>query len=192
MKPCTTLSRTPVLLSVVVLAGLALGGLPSGCASERPQAGAGSVAQTARLGTYDSRAVAIAYGRSAIHARHVEQLIATRQKARAEGDAKLAAEMEAAGEAQQVRLHLQAFSNAPVGDALDAVRDGLAGVAERAGVCAIVSVADYRSAGVETVDVTDEVVALFNPDAQTLAIIRDCRKKEPLAIEVVARLPADG
>lgn len=192
MKRLGYISLGPVLVSALALSMLA--GLPSGCASEsrQPASTSAPASASARIGTYDSRAVAIAYGRSATHARYVEGLIAKRKQALADGNSKVAAEMEAAGEAQQIRLHLQAFSNAPVDDALDSVRDRLAGVAERAGVCAIVSVADYRGSGVQVVDVTDELVALFNPDEATLRIIRDSRNHKPLAIETVAKMPAKG
>jgi hypothetical protein len=164
-----------------------------GCAASKPGAGGAneSAAGALRIGTYDSRAVAIAYGRSGVHARRLDEMIATKKKAVDEGNAKLAAEMDAAGAAQQVRLHLQAFSNAPVDDALDAVRDRLVGVAEAAGVSAIVSTPDYRGANVELVDVTEPIVALFDPDARTLAMTRDCRRQKPIPIEVVAKLPAD-
>lgn len=164
-----------------------------GCAASKP--GADGVTESAagalRIGTYDSRAIAIAYGRSGIHSRRLDEMIATKKKAVDEGNAKLAAEMDAAGAAQQVRLHLQAFSNAPVDDALDAVRDRLVGVAQAARVSAIVSTADYRGADVELVDLTEPIVALFDPDTRTLAMARDCRRQKPMPIEVVARLPAD-
>jgi hypothetical protein len=54
----------------------------------------------------------------------------------------------------------------------------------------IVSAAAWRGPSVDVVDVTDEMVQLFNPDARTLQIVTEVRKVEPIAIEDAARIPA--
>ena len=142
------------------------------------------------IGTYDSRAIAIAYGRSELAQRSITELREKYEKAKADGDQKLAAKLERQGEARQIRLHLQAFSNAPVDDALDAVREQIPAFATRMHVAAIVSAADYHDASVELVDVTDELVKLFNPTPQTLRTIEECRKQKPAPIEQIAKIPA--
>lgn len=144
-----------------------------------------------RLGVYDSRAVAIAYGRSAYNRERIDGLLARHKRAVEAGDGPLAEALAREGEAHQVRMHLQAFSNAPVDDALDPVRDRLAGIAADAGVGAIVAATDYRASWVGVVDVTDGIVRLYNPDAATLRIIADCRGRAPMPIEEIALLPAD-
>ena len=88
-------------------------------------------------------------------------------------------------------MHLQGFSTAPVDDVLDAVRDNLPSVAKQKSIAAIARALDYRDASIELVDVTDELVALFNPNEQTLKVISDLRKQAPMAIEEVARVPAE-
>ena len=148
-----------------------------------------TVASVMRVGVYESRAVAVAYGRSRLHARALDELVKDHKAAVAAGDTAKAAELNKAGELQQMRLHLQAFSDAPVDDAMDAVREKLAAVMESRGVSVLTAKADASAAGVEVVDVTDDVVALFEPDAPTLRIVADMKGKEAVPIEQVARMP---
>ena len=70
-------------------------------------------------------------------------------------------------------------------DILQHVSDKLPEVARKAGVCVIVQQVDFRDSTVETVDVTDQLVALFDPDERTLALIRGVRKGKPMALEAV-------
>ena len=140
---------------------------------------------TLRIGTYDSRAVAVAYARSEKFAQKMTDLHRQRSEAEKAGDKKRVEELDAQGEAMQIRMHLQGFSTAPVDDVLDTVRDKLPGLAQRKNIAAIARQADYHDASVELVDVTDELVQLFNPDAQTLKTVSQVRAQKPLAIEVV-------
>jgi hypothetical protein len=89
-----------------------------------------------------------------------------------------------------MRLHMQGFSNAPVTDCLDAVRDQLPGVARAKGLAAIVSRTDYRDPAADVVDITDDIVALFKPDDATLRLIADIRDKPVIPLEDVARSSA--
>jgi hypothetical protein len=145
---------------------------------------------TLGIGTYDSRAVAIAYARSKKFAQKVGDLERQRLEAQKAGDKKRIAELEAQREAMQVRLHLQGFSTAPIEDVLEKVHEGLADVAKRKNIAAIARAIDYHDASAELVDVTDDLVALFNPDEQTLKTVRDLRKQKAAAIEEVAKMPA--
>jgi hypothetical protein len=147
------------------------------------------VGDRVRLGTYDSRAVAIAYGRSKAFLDRVSELGEQHKRAREAGDQERAEQLAKQGQELQVRIHLQGFSNAPVDDVLASVSDRLPEIAQRRGVAAIVPSANYRDdARVEVVDVTDDLTALFNPDAQTQKIITDLKRRAPLPIEQVARM----
>lgn len=185
--------RSPCFVPLVLAAVMGVAMLGCSGSGARSNARDERVSESVplRLGTYDSRAVAIAYGRSGYNRKRIDGLMVRHQRAVEAGDERLAAELAREGEAHQVRMHLQAFSNARVDDALDPVRDRLASIAEDAGVGAIVAAADYRAASVEVVDVTDAIVRLYNPDAQTLRIIADCRGKAPKPIEEIALLAAD-
>lgn len=90
----------------------------------------------------------------------------------------------------QSRRNLQGFSSAPIEDILDMVRDRLPRVAQQAKVAMIARAADYHDASVELVDITDDLVRLFDPDAHTLKVVAELRKQEPVAIEVFAKIPA--
>lgn len=177
---------------VVALGLVCLSFLPA-CGGQGAHAGSPVAARGAspqvRIGTYDSRAVAIAYARSKDFGESMSELRRQHAAAKVAGDSKLVAEFESQGQDRQVRLHLQGFSNAPVDDCLSAVRDRLAGIATRGGLVAIAASADWHDPNSELVDVTYEIAALFSPDSKTLAIIADLRKQKPIAIEAAAKVP---
>lgn len=195
--------RAAALWGVVLLS---ITGLASGCASQggTQQAGAaaagtaGSAAAPAaavtaspvRIGTYDSRAVGLASARSAAFAESLRGLRQRHAEAKKASDSKLVKELEQEGVRRQVRLHMQGFSDAPVTDCLDAVRDQLPGVARAKGLAAIVSRTDYRDPAAVVVDITDDIVALFKLDEATMRLIADIRDKPVIPLEDVARSSA--
>ncbi len=137
-----------------------------------------------RVGTYDSRAVAIAYAHSEFN--EVGAKIAELEKAKAAGDTGKIAELEAWGPAQQAKLHRQGFGTAPVDDILEHIKDNLPQIAKDANVIALVSKWDkktlkrYKSA--ELIDVTDLIVAPFNPKEKQLKAIEQIKKKKPIPL----------
>jgi len=141
-----------------------------------------------RVGTYDARAVAVAYAHSDIFDRIYKARKAELDQAKSQGNSQRVAELKAWGEAQQQRLHRQGFAGAPIGDILAQVKDRLPVVADKAGVAVITQETDYVSSTVERVDVTDELVTLFNPKDKTLKIIQDLRKHPPLSMEEIDKL----
>lgn len=148
--------------------------------------------ETLRVGTFDSRAIAIAYGRSEMCLQYVGSLKEKHNKAKEEGDEKLVKELEALGLATQQVLHQQGFSIASVADILEKVKAELPKIAEDAGVDIIVSKWEvvYRNPSIEIVDVTSHLVKLFNPDERTLKmIIEDLPKQAPmLLVELLIEL----
>ena len=136
-----------------------------------------------RIGTYDGRALAVAFVQT--NKGQVAELLKQAKKAQDAGDAKRLEELRVRGAALQIVRHLQAFGNAPVDDILQHVSDKLPEVAEKAGVCAIVQHVDLHDSTVEAVDVTDQLVALFDPDERTLTLIQGLRKHKPMALEAV-------
>ena len=95
--------RLLVLLPPVALSGAAFG---------HP------TAEAQRIGTYDSRAVAIAYTGSRYFRQQMDELKALRQQALQSGDTREAARLEAQGKAWQVNLHAQGFGIASVDELL--------------------------------------------------------------------------
>jgi hypothetical protein len=143
---------------------------------EAPATRPGQVA----IGVYDSRAVALAFVQSGGQDALVNDLRKQLEEAKAAGDTKRVEQIKAQGANQQTLRHLQGFSNAPVDDILLKVKDKLPAIAEQAGVDAIVAKLDYQRPGVVTVDVTDQMVALFHPSAKTLKTIAELRQREPV------------
>jgi len=137
-----------------------------------------------RVGTFDSRAIAIAYARSALFAPVMQGLKDKYEKAKAEKNEKVIKELEAESITQQQLLHLQGFSIGSVADILEKVKDNLPKAAQEAGVDIIVSKWEvaYKNPSIEIVDVTSHLVKLFNPDEQTLKIIEGLSKQPPISL----------
>ena len=138
-----------------------------------------------RVGTFDSRAIAIAFVNTDDFKQALKKMKEEYKKAMADGDEKKAKELGAKGEAQQQLLHTQGFSTASVGEYLERVKDKIPAIAKEAGVDVIVSKWDmvYQSPDAEFVDVTDQLVKLFNPDEKTLKIGEDLKKIPPISLE---------
>jgi hypothetical protein len=162
-----------------VIIGLMLAAAPTG-----PVVAAGGAPATVRIGTFDSRAVALAYYRSPEVMKELMGMRAELEKAQAAGDQKKVEDLQARGPAMQMLMHQQVFSNGSIGNLTAAMERRLPEVAKAAGVVAIVSSWElpYSAPNVEVVDVTPQVVALFAPDAQTTKIIESMRGQKPIPL----------
>jgi Skp family chaperone for outer membrane proteins len=143
---------------------------------------------TVRIGTFDSRAVAIAYGQSAAFGTEMKQLMADFQKAKQEKNEKLIAELESKGQTQQKLLHLQGFSIGSVSEILANYKDAVAAVAKEANVSAVVSQYEllYQGSGIETVDVTEALARKINGEPRIVEMLGEIKKVKPLPmIEVL-------
>ena len=138
-----------------------------------------------RVGTFDSRALAMAYFGSEAFNRQLNDLRAEHKKAKAAGDEKRVKELDAEGPALQELMHKQGFSTWPVDNILEKIKEKIPEIATQADVEVIVSKWDivYQRPGVEFVDVTDLMVKLFEPDEQTREILADLPDVEPLPLE---------
>jgi hypothetical protein len=138
-----------------------------------------------RIGTFDSRAVAVAYGRSNEFKSQIDELMANYEKAKASGDEKRVKEFEAEGPARQELLEKQAFSTWPVDNILEQIEDEIPKIAKQADVDVIVCKWDviYQRSEVEFVDVTDLMINLFDPDEETLKIVEELKATDPIPLE---------
>ena len=127
-----------------------------------------------RVGIYNSRLVGLAYGRSEAHGKYVESVKAEHKQAKADNDTTKMQELETTMELAQKLMHWQVFGNFPIRDIMEKIADKLPGIAEKAGVDIIVSKWDisFQKSDVEFVDVTEHIVALFNPDEKTQMIMK--------------------
>jgi hypothetical protein len=136
-----------------------------------------------RVGTYDNRAIAVAFAASRFNP--VAEKWKEHAAAKAAGDAARVRALELWGEAHQRALHRQGFGRVPVDDLLAPVKDRLPEVARRVQVDAIAWTCDYVSAAAETVDVTRELVELFEPSAATLARIEELRMRPFVGLDEI-------
>lgn len=142
----------------------------AGCAATAPQTG---------IAVYDSRAVAIAWARSDGFRGELRAMADERARASAVGETSRVAELDARGAALQERIHRQGFGTAPVDDVLDRVAPQVGAVREHAGASRLVSKWSDDAPRARAPDVTDDLVRLFSPDAETLRVIREVRAKSP-------------
>ena len=170
--------RITVLSTIVAALLLTLGLTPAG--QSAPEAGA-----KLRVGVYDSRAIAIAYGNSEFN--EVVKVRKEYDKAKAAGDKKRIEELEEWGPRHQRQLHRQGFGRVPVTDLLEHVRDRLPEVAQKTGVDVIAFECNYLGPGVEEVDITLELAMLFNPSKKALGWIEDMKDVEPLDLDEIEK-----
>lgn len=142
-------------------------------------------APKARIGTYDNRAIAVAYAAS----RHnpVAQKTQELRAAEAAGDQERIRALKAWGEKHQRALHRQGFGRVPVDDLLELVRDRLPELAREHGLDAIAWQIDYSAPALERIDITGALVALYEPSEQTLATIAELRKHPPADLDEIER-----
>ncbi|UCD29259.1 MAG: hypothetical protein JSV03_01915, partial [Planctomycetota bacterium] len=155
-------------------------------AADRPVKAGGKT--KIRIGTFDSRAVAVAYVRSDIHQRYLKGLMAERDKAQKAGNTKRVKELEAKGKAMQQRVHRQGFGHARIDDILEHLRKEIPGIARKAGVDVVAEETLYHDSSVEIVDITDFMIEPFNPSKKTRNIIKDLLKHPPLKDEQLEKL----
>lgn len=167
------------------LSGLILAGtLGLATASSHSQDSATS--DSATIGTYDSRAVAVAFIRSAEMKEYLggqmQELESMLKRAEAAGDEALASGLRALGPQMQQRFHNQGFGAAPIDDIMALVKAELPAIAKEAGVEFIVSKweLDYQSKRAQSVDLTERIAQHFKPDAATLRTMRELMGQDPV------------
>jgi len=135
-----------------------------------------------RVGVFDSRAVAVAYAQSPAFSPEVAQLQAQYQKAKADKNDALAAELETKGQTQQALLHLQGFSIGSVSEILARFKDAVEAVAREARVSVVVSQYElaYQGPNIETVDVTEALVKRINGSPKVMAMLGELKRNKPL------------
>lgn len=142
-----------------------------------------------RVGVYDSRAVALAYAPSRFNP--AKEKMAEFKEAEAKGDTDRQAQLKAWGELHQQQLHWQGFGRYPVDDLLKHIEAELPRIAREAGVDVITASPDYLGADVELVDVTEKLVAPFQPNERTIKWIRDLKRQPPASFATLARMKHD-
>ena len=178
-----------ILHAIVGLSCLYLGNLTVGA---RETNGA-----PARIGIYDSRAVAYAHFWSEAHQKFLKDLMAAANAAKQSGDTNKFNEYKASLRAEQYRSHRQVFSTAPADNALAAIQERIPEIQSQAGVTVLVSKWDdmalksYKNA--EIVEVTDRLVHEFiQPNARQSRTISDLQTHKPLPLKKCDELIRQG
>lgn len=142
---------------------------------------------TGRIGIYDSRAVAVAYAGSSFQQAKMNELVSQQKKAKAAGDKKEVARLEAEGRAWQAQLHQQGFGTAPVDDLLAHTSSELPKIQADTGVTQLISKWNepelQKHAGAEKVDVTLKLLDAFHPNERQRNYAIEIQKKKPAKLK---------
>jgi hypothetical protein len=183
------MKRSIGLAAAAIVVG-SLGIFAAAQADQAPPGGKAPVAAAkVRIGTYDNRAIAVAYAASKFNP--AREKMKEHAAAKQAGDAAKGAELEAWGKSHQRMLHFQGFGHVPVADLLEHVKDGVARVAAENQLAAITMSCDFVSTDAEIIDVTDELVELFDPTDKVRKTVRGVRDAEPVSLLVLADMPAE-
>lgn len=146
-----------------------------------------------RIGTFDSRCVALAYGRSAEFMTEIDSLKNAVAKAKEDGNEELAKELEQQGATKQVLMHQQVFSNGSINNILEKIKDKFPTLAKDNDVKMILSKWEipFADETFEYVDITDQLVKYFNPDDATIKTIDQIKAMEPIPIEKISINPME-
>ena len=177
------------LLKTTLMAAALVGSLATYTAALADGPGREAEKAELRVGTFDSRAVAVAFIRSGMFEQEFKQMMEEHKKAKAAGDDETVKKLEAQGKAGQERAHRQGFGTAPVDEILQRIKDKLPGIAKKSSVDVIVSkwAVTYSTPGARFVDVTDLIVEPFEPDEKTKRVIRELCDTPPVPLEEIEK-----
>ena len=142
-----------------------------------------------RIGTYDNRAIAIAWASSKYNP--VGEKVKELEAAKKANDTKKIAELEAWGPAHQRLLHFQGFGRVPVSELLEPVQPKIQELMKERGLSAVAMQCDALAEGVETVDLTMDLVKLFDPNEKTLDWAEQVKAHDPLSLIELAKMDDD-
>ncbi|HPO12173.1 MAG TPA: hypothetical protein PLI09_01905 [Candidatus Hydrogenedentes bacterium] len=121
-----------------------------------------------RIGTYDSRSIAIAYLGSRAYKQTMDEYWRVYETAKKEGDQQRIAELDALATERQKRMFNQGFSIAWVDESFTSIGDKLPEVAKNAGVTCIVPIwhdkIQARVCPLESIDITMALVNELTSD----------------------------
>ena len=153
-------------------------------------------ATPARIGIYDSRAVAYAWFWSAGHQTRLNELMQNARAAKSAGDTNRFHDLDATLRQHQDEMHREVFSTPLPTEALAELKESLPKIQKAASVSALVS--KWDAAALKTypdaakVDVTDQLVHEFNPAEKQLKTIPGLEKSAPLPLDECNELIRKG
>ena len=145
-----------------------------------------------RIGTFDSRAVALAYYRSPDG---IERMIQEWDQkwgdAEAAGDSGRMEELKLFKPSFQHLMHQQVFSTGSICNVLREIEDDLSDIAAETGVSVIVSQWElpYSAPDLPLIDVTPQIVALFDADEEVASQVAQMKDVDPVPLEELLYQP---
>ena len=143
--------------------------------------------QKLRIGIFDSRCIAMAYGRTDF-LKEMDSIKIKYAKAKEEGNKELVEELERLAPTKQLLMDQQGFSTGSILNIMEKVKDKLPSIAKDNNIKFIVSKWEvmFTDESIELVDITDQLVEFFNPDEATRKIIEEIKAMKPVPIEQVS------
>ena len=169
-----TIIITVVLVTVTLAVALGMGGQMLQDTDD---------AAKLRVGVYDSRAIAIAYAHSEFMPMAAK--MEAYQQAKQAGDEERVKQLEEWGAKHQRQLHRQGFGRVPVTNLLEHVEHRLPDLARELSVDVIAFECNYLGANVEEVDITLDLVKLYDPSERTMKMVRETLKIDPVDLDEI-------
>ena len=134
-----------------------------------------------RIGIFDSRSVAIAYGNSKFFKSPYPEISAGTKAAREKNDKEIA-KIEYQAKLHQAILHDQGFGKGSVNTITDLYKDRITAIARAKNLAAIVSKWEvvYNNPDIELVDITDKIVAFFELSDKIKEGLKEVPDHEPV------------
>ena len=141
-----------------------------------------------RVGTFDSRCIALAYGRSDEFMKLRDSIETVYSKAKADTNKQIIEEIEQFKKTMQVLLHQQVFSNSSIINLLAKLKEKFPTIADDNDVQMIMSKWEimFTDESIELVDITDQLVDCFNPNEETRKILENVKSTDPVLIEEIS------
>jgi hypothetical protein len=138
-----------------------------------------------KVGTYDSRMVVYAFSRSDYFKQYMKKFMMQSDSATKANDTIRLRELSVQAMSFQHLLHQMVFSTGSVSMVMKYIREGLPGLASKEGVSVIVSRYElsWLAPGIETVDLSRQVCALFKPAEDIENFLKEIEKVDPVPIE---------
>jgi|CZKP01.1.fsa_nt_gi hypothetical protein len=138
-----------------------------------------------RVGTYDSRAVEIAYFNSAYsHSimQTMKELNVKMQKAKQESDSAMIKKLNFEGPTRQAILHEKGFGTGSIRFEIMEIKDKIDSLAKAEKIDLVVSKweLNYSNANCEVIDITEKIADLFKPNKRFKNMLPDILKSEPI------------
>lgn len=177
------------LAAAALVGGTLVGGAALLATGPNQPASTPAGVETVRIGTYDSRAIAMAYAASDLNP--VKEKMAEMAAAKEAGDDAKIQELEHWGQTHQRLLHFQGFGHYPVDDHLALVAERIPEVAAAHDLDAIVWLVHESGQNVVVVDVTEDLARLFSPPERVWKSIEQMKGHKPVPFETLIDLPVD-